>query len=208
MSPAAFSIGSGWQGAEKIFTTPEFQKRYSEVEISLITPKYTLVPQAFCSAEQARKLLSDCVLLSENDVVETLPVEEYGLTLVYSNSLGERLSSTLSEIVRREDGSKARVVPDVYVVLKNLGRIPGYNKIVASYMDGKLHLAIAQGATLMLCNVFEAADFVTAEYFIFLSLQSLQLNPEQSTIYFRTDITSEQEISLYRYFKSVEPFRV
>ena len=47
-------------------------------------------------------------------------------------------------------------------------------------------------------------DFTTAEYFIFLSLKRLQLNPEVSTISWRTPITAEEEMSLYRYFKAVE----
>ena len=71
-------------------------------------------------------------------------------------------------------------------------------------MDGWLYLAIAQGKKLMLCNSFQAPDFTTAEYFVFLAMKKLQLNPEMSSIYFRTRLTEEQEMSLYRYFRSVE----
>ena len=67
-----------------------------------------------------------------------------------------------------------------------------------------LYLAIAQGRTLMLCNVYPASDFTTAQYFIFLAMKKLQLNPEMSTICFRTPLDHEQQMSLYRYFKSVE----
>jgi hypothetical protein len=56
----------------------------------------------------------------------------------------------------------------------------------------------------LLANVFRAPDFTTAEYFLFLSLKKLQLNPEVSSIYFRTPLSEEEELSLYRYFKSVE----
>jgi hypothetical protein len=71
-------------------------------------------------------------------------------------------------------------------------------------MDGWLYLAIAQGKTLMLCNSFQAPDFTTAQYFVFLAMKKLQLNPEMSSIYFRTPLEDEQEMSLYRYFRSVE----
>ena len=37
-----------------------------------------------------------------------------------------------------------------------------------------------------------------------LQLKKLQLNPEVSTVYFRTPLAEEEEMSLYRYFKSVE----
>ena len=79
-----------------------------------------------------------------------------------------------------------------------------YNRILASYMDGVLYLVVAQGKTLLLCNSFKAPDFTTAQYFIFMVMKKLQLNPEMSTIAFRTSLTEEQEMSLYRYFKSVD----
>jgi hypothetical protein len=62
---------------------------------------------------------------------------------------------------------------------------------------------IAQGKSLCLANVYLAPDFTTAEYFLFLGLKRLQLNPEVSTAHFRTPLDLEQEMSLYRYFKSV-----
>jgi hypothetical protein len=71
-------------------------------------------------------------------------------------------------------------------------------------MDGVLYLVIAQGKSLLLCNTFQAQDFTTAQYFIFLAMKKLQLNPEVSTICFRTPLSEEDEMSLYRYFKSVE----
>ena len=71
-------------------------------------------------------------------------------------------------------------------------------------MDGYLYLVAAQGKSLLLCNSFQAPDFISAEYFIFLALKKLQLNPEVTTICFRTPLTEDQEMSLYRYFKSVE----
>ena len=71
-------------------------------------------------------------------------------------------------------------------------------------MDGHLYLAVSQGKTLLLCNSFVAQDFTTAEYFIFMVMKKLQLNPEMTSIYFRTPLDEGQESSLYRYFKSVE----
>jgi hypothetical protein len=37
-----------------------------------------------------------------------------------------------------------------------------------------------------------------------MAMKKLQLNPEVSTITFRTSLESEEEMSLYRYFKCVE----
>ena len=102
------------------------------------------------------------------------------------------------------DGSKSRILPELYWILKSLKDVSEYNKIIASYMDGYLYLAIAQGKSLMLCNSFEAPDFTTALYHIFRAMKRLQLNPEVSPIFFRTPLTEDQVMTLYNYFKSVE----
>ena len=191
-------------GADRIFTTPEFQKRYDSVEISLLTPKFALVPNNFFDPSTARQSLSESVPLRDGDAVENVAIPAYGAVLVYSNSLDESLSRAISQTVYTTSGDSVRVFPEMYYILRDLGSCPDYNKIMASYVDGYLHLAIAQGKSLLLCNSYQAVDFTTAEYFIFLAMKKLQLNPELSTICFRTPLSQEQEMSLYRYFKAVE----
>jgi len=191
-------------GADRIFTTPEFQKRYDSVEISLLTPKFALVPNNFFDPSTARQSLSESVPLRDSDAVENVAIPAYGAVLVYSNSLDESLSRAISQTVYTTSGNSVRVLPEMYYILRDLGSCPDYNKIMASYVDGYLHLAIAQGKSLLLCNSYQAVDFTTAEYFIFLAMKKLQLNPELSTICFRTPLSQEQEMSLYRYFKAVE----
>ena len=194
---------SPWLGAERIFTTPEFQRRYDRVEISLLTPKVTLVPDAFLEAGGERKALDEVALLQDGDFVESVPVPFLASTLVYSNSIGESLSKVMAQTVLPASGEPVRVLPEMYYLLRELENIGDYNKIVCSWHSGHLYLVIAQGKSLCLANVFEAPDFTTAEYFIFLGMKRLQLNPEVSTVCFRTPIDAEAEMSLYRYFKSV-----
>ena len=195
---------SGWMSAERIFTTPELQKRYDDVDIAVFTPKCSLVPAQFHHPMQARKELEDVAELSAQDMTESIEVPEFAAVLVYSNNIGETLSKVISETTVRTDGTKSSPLPELYFMLKQLPGLADYNKILASYMDGHLYLTIAQGKSLLLCNSFSAPDFTTAEYFIFLALKKLQLNPEVTSICFRTPLTEEQEMSLYRYFKSVE----
>ena len=195
---------SDWLSADRVFTTSEFQKRYDQVELSVYTPKCTLVPQQFYSTEVAHDLLSEVVALSDDEMVESVALPEFNAVLVYSNKIGETLTRVISETVLCADGSKSRPLPVAYYMLKSLADIKEYNKILAAYMDGVLYLVLAQGSTLLLCNSFKAPDFTTAQYFIFLALKKLQLNPEMSTITFMTKLDYEQEMSLYRYFRSVE----
>ena len=194
---------SPWIGSEKLFTTPEFQRRYSSVSISLLTPKVALVPEPFFNPSKAREALEEVVALAPGDSVEYVPVPSLASVLVYSNTIGESLSKVLSNTVLPTSGEPVKVLPEMYYLLMELDSITEYNKIVASWADGWLHLVIAQGKSLSLCNTFEASDFTTAEYFIFLAMKRLQLNPEVSTVCFRTPLSPEAEMSLYRYFKSV-----
>ena len=195
---------SEWMSSDRIFTTSEFQKRYDAVDIAVFTPKVALVPEQFYSPETASRLLADVVMLKENDRVESVSVPEYGAVMLYSNNIGETLTRVVSETVMCVDGSKASPLPVMYYMLKELVKLQDYNKIIAAYMDGILYLALAQGSTLLLCNSYKAPDFTTAQYFIFLAMKKLQLNPEMSTLTFMTRLDEEQEMSVYRYFRSVE----
>ncbi len=129
---------------------------------------------------------------------------EFAAVLLYSNTMTGPVSRVVSETVLRTDGTKARPLPECYYMLKQLSGISDYNKILASYKDDALYLVIAQGKSLLFCNTFKAPDFTTAQYFIFMAMKKLQLNPEVSSIFFRTPLDPEQEMSLYRYFRNVE----
>lgn len=195
---------SGWLDHEKLFTAPEFHRSYDRVEISLLTPKAALIPEEFFSASTAREALADVVPLRDDDRVGYMRVPDYGAVLLFSTSIDETFSKVVARTVMKSDGSAVPIVPETYYLLRDVAGIGEYNKIMASYADGWLYLAIAQGDRLSLCNVFPAVDFTTAEYFIFLVMKSLQMNPEVSSVFFRTPLSMEEELSLYRYFKAVE----
>ncbi|MBO4427417.1 MAG: DUF3822 family protein [Bacteroidales bacterium] len=154
---------------------------------SILTGKCTLVPQNFFRQDKAREILSEVVLLDADDDVRWVEAPEWEAVLVYAAKPG------------REG------VPELFVVLSHLADCSEYNKIVASHKEGRLYLAIAQGKSLLLANTYEAPDFTSAEYYIFLAMRSLQLNPEVSTICLASPVSPEEEMSLYRYFKTVEP---
>jgi len=194
---------SQWLGSEQLFTMPELQRRYSDVDISLLTPKVALVPESFFDQSAPGAVLSEVASIEEGDFVEWVKMPEFGAVLVYSNSIGESLSRVMAQTVLPESGIPVKVLPEMYYILRSMAEVEEYNKIVASFRDGWLHLAIAQGKSLRLANVFKAPDFTTAQYFIFLSLKQLQLNPEVSTMCLRTPVDMDAQMSLYRYFKAV-----
>ena len=198
------SSSSEWMGADRFFTAPEFRSRYDDVSVSLFTPKFSLVPESFFSVEAARSLLKEVADISDSDMVEYVRMPRLNAVMVYSNTIGETFSKVVSDTVLRSDGSRTKVYPEIFFMLESMEEIPEYNKVVASFADNVLYLAIAQGRSLQLCSSYQCPDFVTAEYYIFLAMKKLQLNPEMTTIYFGTPLQYEQEMSLYRYFKAVD----
>ena len=147
---------------------------------------FTLVPEGFFDPAAARQALAEVAPVAESDQVFTKKVPQFGAVLIYNVSGG------------------ADVPPEIFSILQELPTCKEYNKLLCSWKDGELSLAVGQGRSLLLANSYPAPDFTTAEYFIFLALKSLQLNPEVTTICFKHSLPQEAQMSLYRYFKSVE----
>lgn len=148
--------------------------------------KCTLVPSNFFDENCAREYLAQVFVDAPSEPVRSVLIPEYNAYLVWSSAAPEEEK------------------PPMYRVLTGLGKCPDYNKILCDWDGSELCLAIAQGKTLLLANTYEAKDFTTAQYWIFLALRSLQLNPEISTICLLSAVGAEDEMSLYRYFKAVE----
>ena len=149
--------------------------------------KCALVPSRFYVEKESWCILSDLYPLQASETVSSVAIPEYEAVMVYT-----------------EDGDRR---PELYHLLCSLSRCKEYNKILFSFKDGALSLAIGSGGRLLLANVYPAADFATAEYWIFLAMKSLQLNPEVSSITTMSALSQEEEMSLYRYFKAVETLK-
>ena len=149
---------------------------------------FTLVPSSFFNPAAEREALAEVAQVRDTDEIRHIGIPQYDAVLIYS-----------------VDGdSGVSTPPEIYGILEGLQQCQEYNKILCSISGGHLHLAIAQGKTLLLANSYPVNGFSSAEYYIFLAMKSLQLNPEVSTICFRSNLTAEEEMSLYRYFKAVE----
>jgi len=147
---------------------------------------FTLVPSSFFDPASERKALEEVASLKGSSEVRHIEIPEYDTVLIYDTD---------------EDSSVSG--PEMAALLNRLGECQEYNKILCSFRDSRLYIAIAQGKTLLLANSYEAQDFTTAEYYIFLAVKSLQINPEMSTICWLSKLDADEEMSLYRYFKAV-----
>lgn len=146
--------------------------------------KCTLVPVRYWSEEESRCILSSLYSLDADDEIRHIDFPDHDAVLIYA--------------------SKDGVEPAIAGLLRKLGSCSEHNKILARVEDGILDLVIAEGDRLLLANSYPARDFTSAEYYIFFAMKSLQLNPEVSVISICSDISAEEEMSLYRYFKMVE----
>lgn len=147
---------------------------------------FTLVPVNFFDPAAAREVLSDVAQLKSTDEVKYEQVPQYGAVLIYVS------------------GGPGEGLPEIFYLLRDLPSCKEYNKLLCSWQEGILSMAIAQGKSLLLANCYEAPDFTTAQYYIYSALKSLQLNPEVTTIHFKHSLPEEYQLSLYRYFKSVD----
>lgn len=146
---------------------------------------FTLVPVNFFNPASAREALAGIGKITDGQEVLYKDIPQYSAVLIYTS-----------------DGKD--VPPEVFFILDELPRCQEYNKLLCAWDGSVLTLAVAQGRSLLLANEFKAADFTTAQYYIFLALKSLQLNPEVTTIHFRHPLPEDAEMSLYRYFKAVD----
>lgn len=177
-------------------------ENFEQVEVSVFTPLFTLVPSQFFNPDRAGILLGEVVELPEDSIVEFESVPDYEACMIYSFPFEKKYLEDKLGLFAKKDFSD-KVLPHSYFQISYLRSLPEHNKIIASYVDGYLYLTVGGGKDLLFCNSFKADTFTTAEYYIFLVVKALNMNPEASSITFLSQITREQEMSLYRYFKSV-----
>ena len=91
-------------------------------------------------------------------------------------------------------------------LIEECDSIDEYNKVVFHYSEQKMlsHTVIATGSELKMANSFKADSFESALYFLFLSIQQLQMNPRQCTVRVCSAITPQQEETIARFFSGVE----
>ncbi len=142
----------------------------------------TIVPTPFYDKACAREYLAQVVDISENEAVHSVHLSAFDSYFIYA---GEEK-------------------PALLACLGDLLSIKEYNKILCHWDGSALSLCIAQGKSLLLANTYHTSDFVGVMYFVILALKSLQLNPEVSTIYFRSPLSSERQVMLYHYFMEVK----
>lgn len=96
--------------------------------------------------------------------------------------------------------------PFAIKLIEECSSISNYNKVVFHYSEhlNLSHTIICTGDELKLANSFKAESFESALYFLFLSIQQLQMNPKQCVVRVCSEITQSQQQIIKKFFNSVE----
>ena len=149
---------------------------------------FTLVPSEFFSSEDVHKILSEVVPIKDTDIVRHIELPDYKAVLVYV----------------QKSADKSDFEPPIADLLRFAPTISGHNRLAVSLEKKNIYIVLAEGDRLLLANAYPAADFVTAEYFIFAALREFQINPRMTTIHLRGEIPSGLTEEMFRHFRAVE----
>ena len=155
----------------------------------ILSEIFTLVPAEVYTPEIAREALAGQFPLNGDVQVQAVALEKEGAMVVYPS--GAQMEGVLPFAVR---------------MMEEASSVKEYNKVVFHYSAEKRlsHTIIYIGEELKLANSFKADSFESALYFLFLSIQQLQMNPKQCVIRVCSDISQEQEETVKRFFNGVE----
>lgn len=173
--------------------------KYEECSLSLRTARFTLVPLEMLEKDGAEEYFHKLFDRRDSERIMACKVPYPDAAVVYA--------VPSSDPVVEAAGSLLSVVPEPEAcwMLRRLQKLDGYhNRVIASFEGRLLTLAVAEGEKLLLCCGYDAPDFVTALYFIFMALKEFQFNPEMTVIHFRDGIGEEEQMMLYKYFNGVE----
>lgn len=173
--------------------------RYRECSLVLRTARFTLVPLQMLEKDGAEEYFYKLFEPREGERIMACRVPYPDAAVVYAVPSSDKVVEAAGSVFG------AVPEPEACWLLRRLQTLDGFhNRVIASYEEGLLTLAVAEGERLLLCCGYDAPDFVTALYFIFMALKEFQFNPEVTVIHFRDGIGEEEQMMLYKYFNGVE----
>lgn len=158
----------------------------------ILSDLFTLVPQELYTPQLGKEALCNQFNLKE------------GYTFKECRLAGT--NAIMAFALQTQQEETADTFPFAVKLIEECYSITGYNKVVFHYSNSKKisHTIIATGEELKIANSFKAESFESALYFLFLSIQQLQMNPRQCTVKVCSAITDEQEETIARFFSGVE----
>lgn len=166
------------------------------MEKYIFTEKFTLFPKDLYTPQIAETALKSQYGIGSGYIFKEYPYKGGEIIVAYAVPEKESLEHT----------TDVQLYPLAARLLEETSVIGDYNKVILHYCNIKkiAHIIISTGKELKLANSFKSDSFESSLYFLFLSIQQLQMNPRQCVIRVCSTITGQQEETIRRFFKGVE----
>ena len=160
------------------------------MEKYILSEIFTLIPKELYSRERGEAALKEQFSLSDG--------------YIYNEHLLS--SSNAVAAFALPQGNVPEVYPFIVRMLEEAAAIDHYNKVVFHYSTERrlAHIVISTGNELKIANCFKVDTFESALYFLFLSIQQLQMNPKQCIVRVCFQATIEQQQIMDKFFNGVE----
>ena len=173
-----------------LFLFPLLAYLWQVMEKYILSEIFTLIPKELYSRERGEAALKEQFSLSDGYIYN-----EYLLS-----------SSNAVAAFALPQGNRPEVYPFIVRMLEEAAAIDHYNKVVFHYSTERrlAHIVISTGNELKIANCFKVDTFESALYFLFLSIQQLQMNPKQCIVRVCFQATIEQQQIMDKFFNGVE----
>ena len=173
-----------------LFLFPLLAYLWQVMEKYILSEIFTLIPKELYSRERGEAALKEQFSLSDGYIYN-----EYLLS-----------SSNAVAAFALPQGNGPEVYPFIVRMLEEAAAIDHYNKVVFHYSTERrlAHIVISTGNELKIANCFKVDTFESALYFLFLSIQQLQMNPKQCIVRVCFQATIEQQQIMDKFFNGVE----
>ena len=176
-------------------------KKYSQTDVVVETPTFTLVPASLYDKESEKQILSQIHKVEDMDEVMSIDLPEHEAKLIYA--IPNSISSRIFKIQK-----KAKYTPIIYQMIKKVSEQKENNKVCIHFSKNHIHIVASERDRLLLANSFQASDFITAQYYIFFVIKEVMFNPEFTTLQIVGEIDKNQKKSLSKYFKGVNTISI
>ncbi len=168
----------------------------SQVSVELSTWKYTLVPQSSYEADYAHMVLGEVKDLEPTDRIQSidLPLRKAKMIFAVPADIYDGFTGLAKNV---------KFYPIAYTLVEKLEDIEQHNRVIISFSEGMLHMAVAERERLMFVNTFPTRDIATAEYFIMSVIKEMTFNPEHTFIYIWNKVEDAMVANLRKYFPKV-----
>ena len=176
-------------------------KKYSQTDVVVETPTFTLVPASLYDKESEKQILSQIHKVEDMDEVMSIDLPEHEAKLIYA--IPNSISSRIFKIQK-----KAKYTPIIYQMIKKVSEQMENNKVCIHFSKNHIHIVASERDRLLLANSFQTSDFITAQYYIFFVIKEVMFNPEFTTLQIVGEIDKNQKKSLSKYFKGVNTISI